>query len=94
MNSQLIDCPKWGHMLSDDAPSCTNCNKQDPFGRIAASKAEGQTKNLRRAWIFFALAVLSFVFIVIPIGKVVYDKFTQNGKIPIHFISAQLKVPQ
>jgi len=94
MNSQLIRCQQCKKKISANAPDCPICGDPDPFGRIAVAKAQSRKKNIRCAKIFFALAFLSFVFIVIPIGKVIYDKFTQNGKIPIHFISPQLKFPQ
>ena len=92
MNSvrDLTICSNCGYYpLSISCDRCPKCRNNDPFEK----KASLNKRNKVVGSIMLIVAFIFSVFFLFPFLEIQYNKITQNGKVPIHFLPLQNKAP-
>lgn len=69
--------------------SCPKCLNIDPLGK----KAKLKRRKIIIGLIMLVVAFIFTTFYLIPFLEIQYNKLTQNGKIPVHFLPFQNKAP-
>ena len=89
-SSYCLECGYYPLTLSlKDDDRCPKCLNIDPFGK----KAERKKRNRVVGSIILITAFFISVFYLIPFLEIQYNKITQNGKTPVHFLPFQNKAP-